>query len=129
MVFSTDDVILMKENYDDFTAFGFEFVFRDGNTIEITGIPADFDTSDSQSLLYDMIDSIRDELSLPPEVRRERLAAVLARDGGSRKTKSFTEGEMTAILESLAGGGMYNFTPGGMPVLREVSLQEIKSFF
>ena len=129
MVFSTDDITLMRENYDDFTAFGFEFVFRDGNTIEITGIPADFDTADSQSLLYDMIDNIRDELSVPAEARREQLAAVLARDGGNRKTKSFTEGEMTAILESLAGGGRYNYTPDGWPVIREVSLEEIKSFF
>ena len=129
MVFSADDVALMRENYEDFTSFGFEFVFRDANTVEITGIPADFDTADSQSLIYDMIDNIRDELSVPAEARRERLAAVMARDGGNRKAKVFTGGEMTAIVESLAGGERYNYTPDGRPVIREISAEEIKSLF
>lgn len=127
MVFSTDDSSLMKEHYDDFALFGFEFIFRDDNRVEITGIPADFSVDEMQSLIYDMIDTLRDRTACPVQTRREHIAAVMARSGGGRG-KSFTEGEITAIMESLSDGG-YNYTPDGRPVMAALSAGEIKTRF
>lgn len=128
MVFSMDDTALMKENYDDFLLFGFEFVFHDENKVEVAGIPADFSTEEIQSLIYDMIDAVRDEVTCPVQTRREHLAAIMARGSGG-KSKTFTDGEITAILESLSEGGRYNYTPDGRPVMTEVTAQELKSRF
>lgn len=127
MVFSTDDASLMRENYEDFALLGFEFIFRDGNGVEITGIPADFTAQEIQPLIYDMIDSLRDETACPEQTRREHLAAVLARGGG--RVRNFSQGEITAVLESLSDGGRYNYTPDGRPVMAEITMQEIKSLF
>lgn len=128
LVFSTDDIALLRERYDDFVAFGFEFVLRDENNVEITGIPADFATNEIQDLLYDMIDSAREE-TLPACERRERLASVLARDGAKRTPKSYSQGEITAIMEALSDGGRYNYTADGRPVLRSIRVDEIKKLF
>lgn len=128
LVFSTDDISLLRERYDDFTAFGFEYEITDGNRVEITGIPADFKSEDTQALLYDMIDSARED-TLPVVQRREHLAAVLAADGAKRIPKSYSEGEITAIMEAVSGGGNYNYTPDGRPVMRTLECEEIKKLF
>lgn len=128
LVFSADDIALLRERYDDFMAFGFEYVIADENRLEITGIPADFTSEDTQALLYDMIDAIRED-ALPAIQRREHLAAVLAADGAKRIPKSYSEGEITAIMEAISGGGQYNFTPDGRHVMRTFELEEIKKLF
>lgn len=129
MVFSNDDAQLLKEQSDDFAAFGFEYTILDDNRVEITGIPADFMLEDIQSLIYDMIDGAREEHLRPEEMRRERLAAIMSLDGSRRLSKSYSEGEVTAILESLGDGGHYNFTPDGRPVMTEIGFDQLKKYF
>lgn len=126
-VFSIDDMQLLQERYDDFAAFGFEYVCRE-NDVEVTGIPADVTMDDVQEVLYDMIDTLRDE-QLPAAERRERLAAVLARDGAKRTPGNYSEGEMTAIMEVLSLGGRYNYTHDGRPVMVRMGIDEIRQLF
>jgi DNA mismatch repair protein MutL len=129
MIFSNDDVQLLREHHDDFAAFGFEYSLLDDNKVEITGIPADFLLEDLQTLIYDMIDGARDEGQRPSDMRRERLAAIMSRDSSRRLSKSYTEGEVAAILESLGSGGHYNYTPAGHPVMTEIGQDQLKKFF
>lgn len=98
LVFSADDTALLTERYEEFLALGFEYVRRDENSIEVTGIPADFSVDEIQDLLYDIMDALSDGTQ-PVEEGRERLAAVLARDGAKRAPSGYSEGEMTAIME------------------------------
>ena len=126
-VFSTDDVQLLRERYDDFAAFGFEYACGD-NQVEVTGIPADIAMDDVQELLCDMIDTARDE-QLPEADRKERLAAVLARDGAKCASGNYTEGEITAIMEMLSSGGRYNYTHDGRPVWVRLGMDEIRRLF
>ncbi len=129
MVLSNDDVQLLRENCDDFTAFGFEYTILDDNRVEITGIPADFSLDEVPSLVYDMIDGAREENSLQGEVRRERLAAIMSLDGSRKLSKSYAEGEVTAILETLGDGGPYNYTSDGRPVMAEITFDQLRNFF
>ena len=78
LVFSADDTALLTERYEEFLALGFEYVRRDENSIEVTGIPADFSVDEIQDLLYDIMDALSDGTQ-PVEEGRERLAAVLDR--------------------------------------------------
>lgn len=127
MVFSADDIALLREHYDDFVALGFEYVGKDENSIEVTGIPADFEVDEIPDLIYDIIDAVRDG-TLSGEVRNDRLAAILARDGARRTPDSYSEGEMSAILDALAGGG-YSYTPDGLPVMRRLGVDGLKRLF
>ncbi len=65
----------------------------------------------------------------PGDEGKDRLAAVLARDGAKRMPASYSEGEMTAILEALSDGGRYNYTYDGRPVLVRMATDEIKKLF
>lgn len=124
---SLDDLQLLRERQGDFAAFGFEYACGE-NDVEVTGIPADVTMDDVQEVLYDMIDAVRDE-QLPDAERRERLAAVLARDGAQRDPGGYSEGEMTAILEMLSVGGRYSHTHDGRPVLIRMGTDEIRRLF
>jgi DNA mismatch repair protein MutL len=128
LVFSADDAALLAERYEDFLALGFEYVRRDENSIEVTGIPADFAIGEIQDLLYDVLDALADGMQ-PGDEGKDRLAAVLARDGAKRMPASYSEGEMTAILEALSDGGRYNYTYDGRPVLVRMATDEIKKLF
>lgn len=128
LVFSADDVALLRERYEDFVALGFEYSVRDDNSIEVTGIPADFNVDEVPDLLYDIIDAVRDETQ-PVEGRRERLAGVLSRSGARRTPDSYSEGEITAIMEALASGGRYEYTSDGRPVFLRLGTTELKRLF
>ena len=128
LVFSADDTALLTDRYEEFLALGFEYVRRDENSIEVTGIPADFSVDEIQDLLYDIMDALSDGTQ-PVEEGRERLAAVLARDGAKRAPSGYSEGEMTAIMEALSDGGRYNHTYDGRPVLVRMAPDEIRKLF
>ena len=96
--------------------------------MEGRGIPADFSVDEIQDLLYDIMDALSDGTQ-PVEEGRERLAAVLARDGAKRAPSGYSEGEMTAIMEALSDGGRYNHTYDGRPVLVRMAPDEIRKLF
>lgn len=128
MAFSSDDTALLRERAEDFAAMGFEYVVADDNRVEVTGIPADFAPEQVQDMLYDLIDALREE-SLVGEFRCERLAAVLARDGARTTPRSFTDGEIKAIVDTVSGGGPYARTPDGRPVMCRLSADMIGRLF
>lgn len=128
LVFSADDTALLTERYAEFLALGFEYTARDGNSIEVTGIPADFTIDEVQDLLYDIMDALSDEQQ-PVGANRERLAAVLARDGAKRTPAGYSEGEITAVMEALSDGGRYNYTFDGRPVFVRLGTDEIRKLF
>lgn len=128
MVFSADDAALLIDRYGDFAALGFEYVKIDANSIEVTGIPADFAVGDVQDLMYDIIDALREE-TLPAEQRTERLAFILARDGAHQAPTRYSEGEITAIMEALTAAGAYGYTFEGLPVMVRLEASEIRKMF
>ena len=128
LAFSTDDVALLRERYDDFITLGFEYSVRDNNSIEVTGIPADFNVDEIHDLLYDMIDAVCDETQYV-EDRRERLAGVLSRSGARCTPESYSEGEIVAIMETIASGGRYEYTSDGRPVFLRLGAAELKRLF
>lgn len=127
MVFSQDDVATLGENYDYFTAFGFDFEVMDTNTIELTSLPAEMNVAEVEDTIYDMLDSLRDGVDQSERVRKERLARILSRSRGQRRMLS--EGEVEAVLESLEGGRGTSLTPDGRRVVRLVEVDEIKALF
>ncbi len=129
MVFSKDDTVLLQENSEELYRFGFEYRIVDDNTIELTGIPADFDMEIVQELLYDMIDALRDGVASGTTLRREYLAGVLSKGGARNVAKRLSDGELEAILASLAGGDRYGFTADGRPVMTVIPFDELKKRF
>lgn len=127
MVFSQDDVTTLAENYDYFSAFGFDFEVTDANTVEISSLPADLPAAEVEDTIYDMLDSLRDGVNQCERVRKERLARILSRSRAPRRALS--QAEVEAVLASLEGGLSTSLTPDGRRVVRLVEPAELKALF
>lgn len=123
---SSDDVALLKENMDDFAAFGFDISLTDENTVGIAGVPADLTDAAPEELIYDLIDAVRDGEGAGTVMKKERVAASMASAGARAKGKLPTAEELSALAEQLAQSSDYSYTPSGLPVMTAFAEDEIK---
>lgn len=115
LVLSADDVELLGENYDNFVAFGFDYTIQDANTVEFSTLPADVNIEELEEVVYDMIDSFKDNSGLSQQRRRESAARLLAR---TRTQKRLSQTELEALLADLNGCADCSLTPDGRAVVK-----------
>ena len=115
LVLSADDVELLGENYDNFVAFGFDYTIQDANTVEFSTLPADVSLEELEEVVYDMIDSFKDNSGLSQQRRRESAARLLAR---TRTHKRLSQTELEALLADLNGCADCSLTPDGRAVVK-----------
>lgn len=115
LVLSADDVELLGENYDNFVAFGFDYTIQDANTVEFSTLPADVSLEELEEVVYDMIDSFKDNSGLSQQRRRESAARLLAR---TRTHKRLSQPELEALLADLNGCADCSLTPDGRAVVK-----------
>ena len=127
MALSIDDYTLLEEHLTTFSAAGFDIRTVDEQTIEITGIPAEIGNEGIDEVIYELLDAVRDDTTAPEELRRERLAATLARAGASAPHTHLSESEIRTLLAELASNERRCYTPSGRPVLLEISENEIRN--
>ena len=124
---SIDDYNLMKLYRDDFRSFGFELEFGEEEYwVGVTGIPADFVSVSVSELLFDLLDGLREETRSPGELRRNRLAAIMSRNGASALSRGLGQEELDALFSSLAECSDSCYTPSGRPVMTVIPESEIK---
>ncbi len=126
LVLSADDVEVLGENYDNFVAFGFDYTIQDANTVELSALPADVNIEDVEDVIYDMIDSFRDNSGLSQQRRRESAARLLAR---TRTQKRLSQAELEALLVDLNGCADCSLTPDGRAVVKVFGEGEMKGMF
>lgn len=123
LVLSADDVELLGENYDNFVAFGFDYTIQDANTVEFSTLPADVNIEELEEVVYDMIDSFKDNSGLSQQRRRESAARLLAR---TRTHKRLSQTELEALLADLNGCADCSLTPDGRAVVKLFGEGEIR---
>lgn len=123
LVLSADDVELLGENYDNFVAFGFDYTIQDANTVEFSTLPADVSLEELEEVVYDMIDSFKDNSGLSQQRRRESAARLLAR---TRTQKRLSQTELEALLADLNGCADCSLTPDGRAVVKLFGEGEMK---
>ncbi len=139
----TEDALLLGRHENDFAAFGFDIAWEDDHTIRIEGIPADLTSSPAEQLIGQLLETLREQTQLLPEMRRQRLAAALAGSAARSRTKTRpktgasprqtavqttmqTTAQIAALLEELAGCSNPSFTPSGLPVMTSLSQADIR---
>lgn len=125
LTLSLDDAALLKQHIADFTAFGFDVALRDEHTAEVSGLPADLASHGAQELVYDLLDVLREESEATGELRRSRLAASMARKGSYSKTRTMSQEEIAALLDSLSSCANPSYTPSGNPIMTVLTEDEI----
>ncbi len=125
LTLSLDDAALLGQHMADFAAFGFDIALRDEHTAEVSGLPADLAACGAGQLVYDLLDVLREDTETTGELRRNRLAASMARKGSYSKTRAMSVEEIAALLDSLAACTNPGYTPSGNPVMTAISEDEI----
>jgi DNA mismatch repair protein MutL len=129
MALSADDAELARDNIGEFAALGFDLRPVGEHAVEIHGTPADMPPEALDEVVYGMLDELRDGVFAGPTARRERLAAVMARSGAgtSARAARLSAAEIGSLLEALAATANPSFTPGGKPVMAEITIDEIRN--
>lgn len=123
---SVEEYALLEEQSVEFAALGFDIGFCGDGEIEVRGTPADLPADAIDTMLYDLLQAFSMPVSLA-DVRRERIAAVMARTAARSTPKSLSREEAGALLAQLAAAANFSFSPSGRPILAEISPDELRA--
>ncbi len=127
MALSADDFVLLKDNADEFAALGFDLHFTDDFTVDIAGMPTDMPLERIDEVIYEILDSLRDDVFTGEEARRAKLAAIMARTGAGNAPLRLSTEEAGNLLATLAATDNPSYTPWGKPVMAEITTEEIRN--
>ncbi len=122
---SEDEYTLLEENAVDFAALGFDLDFCGEGRIEIKGTPAELSADAIDQLIYELLQAYAAPVDLR-EVRREKIAAVMAREGSRKSTRTLSREEAQELLAQLIATGNISFSPSGKAIVAEISAEDIR---
>ena len=122
LVLSGDEYALLEENAVEFAALGFDIDFCGEGTVEVRGTPADA----VDRLLFDLVQAFATPVSLS-DVRREKIAGVMARSGAKGAGRTLSREEAAALLAQLADTGSFSFSPSGKAITAEITPEDLRA--
>ena len=122
LVLSGDEYALLEENAVEFAALGFDIDFCGEGTVEVRGTPADA----VDRLLFDLLQAFATPVSLS-DVRREKIAGVMARSGAKGAGRTMSREEAAALLAQLADTGSFSFSPSGKAITAEITPEDLRA--
>lgn len=126
MTMSIEDYTLLKDHETEFITFGFDIRFREEGRIELAGVPSDADMDHIDCLLYDMLEAIRSDIMCAEDVRRDKMARLMAKSA-ARVPSKVSKVEAEQILEQLASCSDYSYSPFGKQIMTTFSVDELKN--
>lgn len=126
LTLSLDEYTLLEEHAVEFAALGFDLEFCGNETVEVKGTPADLPTDAVDRLVYELLQTFASPVSLE-EVRRDKIATLMARAGSRTAPRTPTPEEAAALLEQLAATGNCSFSPSGKAIMTEIAPDELKN--
>lgn len=126
LTLSTEDYALIEEHAVDFASLGFDIEYSGGGEIDVKGTPADMPADSIDTLVYELLRAL-DTPQTAADIRRERVASVMARSGARTLHKNISHDEAASMLDRLAAGGNVSFTPSGKQIMAEITADDIHS--
>ena len=123
---SNEEYALLEERAVDFAALGFDLDFLGGGAIDLKGTPADLPSDTVDQLLFELLQAFAMPVDLE-QMRRERIAGVMARQGAKCGSRSLYREEAEALLQQLAATSNYSFTPSGKQILGEFTSEDFRA--
>ena len=129
MDFSASEFSLLEELHPIIQRMGFNIQLMSGNTAMISGVPADIDVGDEQSVLKSMLQQYRELDGKFEFDERRKLAIAFASKTAIPKGKKLTDMEMENLLDQLfACDEPYN-DPLNKATLEYIPLEDIEARF
>lgn len=126
LLLSQDEYALLEENAVEFAALGFDLDLCGDGAVEVKGTPADMPADAVDRLIYDLLQAFATPVSLE-EVRREKIAAVMALSGSKSPVRNLSREEAAALLDRLAAGGNVSFSPSGKKIIAELTPEDLRA--
>ena len=126
LVLSNDEYSLLEENAAEFAALGFDFELEGNGAISVKGIPAGTGDDSIDELIFELLKVFETPVTAA-EVRREKIAAAMSRNGASRTPKNISNEEVALLLQQLAECDGFAFSPSGKAVMAEITPDEIRN--
>ena len=126
LVLSGDEYALLEENAVEFAALGFDIDFCGEGAVEVKGTPADMPADAVDKLLFELLQAFATPVSLA-DVRREKIAAVMARSGSKGAGRMLSREEAAALLMQLADTGSFSFSPSGKAITAEITPEDLRA--
>ena len=126
LLLSQDEYALLEENAVEFAALGFDLELCGDGAVEVKGTPADMPADAVDRLIYDLLQAFATPVSLE-EVRREKIAAVMAFSGSRGPVRNLSREEAAALLDRLAAGGNVSFSPSGKRIIAELTPEDLRA--
>lgn len=123
---STEEYALLEERQVEFAALGFDIDFAGNGTVDIKGIPADIPSEGIDTLLFELLQAFSAPVDLET-LRREKIAAVMARQGLRHNPRPLLPEEADDLLARLFQSSDYSFSPSGKMILTEITTDEIRA--
>ncbi len=125
LALSSEEFALAEEFAVELAAIGFDIEMQEGQTLEVRGIPADLPAESLDRTIYELLQLFQMPVATE-RLRRERIAATLARQGAHAGRRTFTAEEAAHLLERLARCDAPRFTPSGKAVLLTLTPDELR---
>ena len=126
LVLSGDEYALLEENAVEFASLGFDIDFCGEGAVEVKGTPADMPADAVDRLLFDLLQAFATPVSLS-DVRREKIAGVMARSGAKGAGRTLSREEAAALLAQLADTGSFSFSPSGKAITAEITPEDLRA--
>ena len=126
LVLSGDEYALLEENAVEFASLGFDIDFCGEGAVEVKGTPADMPADAVDKLLFELLQAFATPVSLA-DVRREKIAGVMARSGAKGTGRPLTREEAAALLGQLADTGSFSFSPSGKAITAEITPEDLRA--
>lgn len=129
MDFSASEFSLLEELHPIIQRMGFNIQLMSGNTAMISGVPADIDVGDEQSVLKAMLQQYRELDGKFEFDERRKLAIAFASKTAIPKGKKLTNMEMENLLDQLFACDEPYKDPLDKPTLEYIPLEDIEARF
>ena len=125
LILSEGEYAVLEENLVDFVALGFDLELCGTCVVEVRGVPADLPSEGFDTLLYDLIRLFETPVDVV-EMRREQLAATMARAGVAARLPLLAREELLELLERFRACREQAYTPRGKRVVVEFGAEELR---
>lgn len=123
------DAEILRELLEDINFLGFEIQEFGNNTFVVHALPADIELADEKTILEDLLEQFKNNMSIVKLNKRESLISSLATKAGVKPGKVLSSMEMSSIIDELFSCQNPYTAPNGKKIFVKSSIDDIEKLF
>lgn len=129
LVLSPAENVVLENILDQVTILGFDLSYLGDNSWAVNGVPSVESINNHVELLREIVNDVSSGVDITIDGVREKIALNMARSAAIPSGRQMTASEMEHLLSDLFCLSTPGYTPDGLKVVSEISLDEISKLF